>query len=327
MRAITVDPQRHTLVSTTVPDPEPAAGEVVIRVRAAGVAYADLGVRAGTFGSTRPPGAPPLIAGSEFAGDVVAVGPQVTAWRVGDRVMGRGSGYAEMALARADHLLPVPASYSWEEAGGAAVAFLTAHDALVTNGRFSEGDVVVVQGATSSVGIAVTRMAAALGARSIFVTSRSIQRLAAVAGLVRGSTPVVPVALESDDLAAMLHGQGAPDGADVVVDMIGARVLKANIAAMAVEGRLVQVGRLGGREASIDLDEIARKRLTIVGVTFRTRSPADVAELVRLCAADTEPIVEDLRPPIHRTFPLAEAEAAQDELARGGFVGKVILVP
>lgn len=327
MHAMTVDPERHVLVSTTVPDPQPGTGEVLVRVRAAGVAYADLGVRAGTFGSTRPPGAPPLVAGSEFAGEVVEVGPQVEAWRVGDRVMGRGPGYAEKALARADHLLPVPTSYSWDEAGGAAVAFLTAHDALVTNGRFTAGEVVIVQGATSSVGIAATRMAAALGARAVFVASRSRERLEAVRNLVPGTTPVVPVDIRTDDLAATLRDQGAPDGADVVIDMIGASVFAANLSAMTVGGRLVQVGRLGGRETLIDLDDIARKRLTIVGVTFRTRGPAEVTELVRRCAADIEPIVEQLRPPIHRTYRLGDAAQAQDELARGGFVGKIILTP
>lgn len=109
--------------------------------------------------------------------------------------------------------------------------------------------------------------------------------------------------------------------------MIGASAFGANLAAMAIAGRLVQVGRLGGREATIDLDEIARKRLSIVGVTFRTRSPAEVAELVRRCATDVDPIIEELRPSIHRTYRLAEAQAAQDELARGGFVGKIVLLP
>ncbi len=327
MHAMVINSERHTLESTTVPDPQPGPGEVLVRIRAAGVAYADLGVRAGTFSSPRPPDAPPLVAGTEFAGEIVDMEPQVDAWRLGDRVMGRGPGYAEMVVARADHLLPVPPSFTWEEAGGAAVAILTAHDALVTNGRFGEGDVVVVQGATSSVGIAATRLAAALGARAVFVTSRSRERLEAVRNLVPGATLIVPVDILTDDLAATLHDQGAPNGADVVIDMIGASVLTANIAALAVSGRLVQVGRLGGRDTSIDLDEVARKRLTLVGVTFRTRSPAEVTELVRRCVADIAPIIEQLRPPIHRTLPLANAAEAQDELARGGFVGKIILIP
>lgn len=115
----------------------------------------------------RPLDAPPLIAGTEFAGEVVRVGPQVDTWRQGDRVMGRGPGYAELVVARADHLVAVPRSFTWEEGGGAAIALLTAHDAVVTNGRLMVDDVVVVQAATLSVGIAATRLAAALGARGL----------------------------------------------------------------------------------------------------------------------------------------------------------------
>lgn len=327
MHAMVVDAERHALTPMSLPDPLPGDDEVAVRVRAAGLAYADLGIRAGTFGASRPADAPPLVAGTEFAGEVTEVGAGVDRWRPGDRVMGRGPGYAESVVARADHLLAVPSSYSWEEAGGAPVALLTAHDALVTNGGLRAGDVVVVQGATSSVGIAATRLAAALGARSVFIAGRSRDRLEAVRGLVHRATPVVAVDVLNDDLTASLRDHGSPSGADIVIDMIGGSALTANIAALAVGGRMVQVGRLGGRQAAIDLDDVARKRLTIVGVTFRTRSAADVTDLVRLCAADIEPIVDELRPPIHRTYPLAEAAAAQDELAGGGFVGKIVLVP
>lgn len=327
MHAMVVDPVQHTLTSRELPDPQPGPQEVAVRIRAAGLAFADLGVRAGSFGSSRPPDAPPLIAGTEFAGEVVAVGPDVDRWQPGDRVMGRGPGYADAVVARADHLLSAPADFSWEEAGGAPVALLTAHDALFTNARMQAGDTVVVQGATSSVGIAAARLAATLGARAVFITSRSAERLEAVRGMIRGAATIVPVDLAADDLTAVLREHGAPGGADVVIDMIGASVFASNIAALATAGRMVQVGRLGGIDTAVNLDELARKRLTLVGVTFRTRSAADVTELVRRCAADIEPIIEQLRPPIHRTYPLAEAAAAQDELARGGFVGKIVLVP
>lgn len=327
MHAMVINTARHALESAQLPDPTAGAGEVLVRVHAAGLAYADLGARSGTFGAPAAADAPPRIAGSEFAGEIVRTGEGVDRWHVGDRVMGRGPGYAEMVTARADQLLAVPQSFTWAEAGGAAVALMTAHDATMTHGRLKAGDVVVVQGATSSVGIASVRLAATFGARAIFATGRSTERLETVRSLVHRSTPVIPVNLASDDLVAVMRAHGAPDGANLVVDMIGGSVFPENVDALAVQGRLVQVGRVGGRTAEIDLDEIARKRLTIVGVTFRTRSAAEVAELVHKCAVDVEPIIDDFRPPIHETYRLDEANAAQDALARGGFVGKLILTP
>lgn len=327
MRAMTVNPSREALDAVELDDPRPGPGEVLVGIRAAGLGYADVGVRAGTFGTQPGPGAAPRIAGSEFAGEVIETGPNVTDWHPGDRVMGRGSGCAELTVVRSDHLLAVPESYTWEEAGGAPVAFLTAHDALITHGHLARNQSVIVQAAASSVGTMAVRLAATLGAGAIIATSRSQEHLDKVRELCPESVPFVAVNLATDQLIDKVHESGRGDGVDLVIDMIGAPVLGENIASLAVRGRLVQVGRLGGGNANIDLDEIARKQLTVVGVSFRTRTAADIAEMVRECATAIRPISQELRPPIHRTYPLADANHALDELSKGVHFGKIVLTP
>lgn len=323
MRAAIVNPTQHRLDLAEVADPHPGPDEVLVEVHGAGLGFADIGVRTGAIGGP----ATHLIAGTEFAGEIRAIGPGVSAWQPGQRVMGRGPGGAEQVAVRADHLLAVPDSFSWEEAGGAPVALMTAHDALVTHGQFRAGQSVLVHGATSSVGTMAVRLAAALGASTVVATARSPEHLADLTALVDDPASIVPVLLSDPDLPATLCAHGLAGGVDVVVDMVGASVFSQTLSAAAIGGRIVQVGRLGGRHTEIDLDELARKRLTLVGVTFRTRTPQDVAKLVQACAVTTAPIMDRLRPAIHRTYPLADADAALDELAEGGFFGKIVLLP
>lgn len=327
MRAAVVNRTQHRLDLAEVAEPHPGPGEVLVEVHGAGLGFADIGVRTGTIGG--PPSAPAthLIAGTEFAGEIRELGTGVSAWQRGQRVMGRGPGGAQRVLVRADHLLAVPDSFSWAEAGGTPVALMTAHDALVTHGQFRAGQSVLVHGATSSVGTMAVRLAAALGASTVVATARSREHLAALTALSDTPTSIVPVLLSEPDLAATLDTHGLAGGVDVIVDMVGASVFSQTLSAAAIGGRIVQVGRLGGRHTEIDLDELARKRLTLVGVTFRTRTAQDVATLVQACAVTTGPIMDRLRPPVHRTFPLAEADAALDQLAEGGFFGKIVLLP
>ncbi len=310
--------------SVTLQDVEPpalAADQLLVRVRAAGLNRADLAARAGA-GQT-------AIAGLELAGEVEAVGAQVSRWQPGDRVMGRGSGFAELAVLGEGDAIPVPAELSWEEAGAMPVTLLTAHDALVTNGRLRPGELVVVNAGSSGVGVCAARMAGFLGAGAVVSVTTSPDKSEAIRAAVGPlPCPLVVVDVTGDEFVAAVRSESHDgQGADLIIDNVGASVLTDNMAAARVTGRIVQVGRLGGRRAEIDLDELARKRLTLVGVTFRTRSRAEGAEVVRRCLSDLADQLTQFRPRIDRVFPLSEIHEARAAMLRNEHVGKIVVMP
>jgi NADPH2:quinone reductase len=312
--------------SVTVQDvepPVPADDQVLVRVRDAGLNRADLAARASSAQ------AGPAIAGLELAGEVDTVGAQVSRWRPGDKVMGRGSGFAELAVLREADAMRVPDGLSWEEAGAMPVTLLTAHDALMTNGRLQPGQLVVVNAGSSGVGICAARMAGILAAGHVVSATTSASKVAAIRDAIgRLSCPLVVVDVTGDDFVAAVRGQSADgQGAHLVIDNVGASVLGDNIAATRITGRIVQVGRLGGRHAEIDLDELARKRLTLVGVTFRTRSQAEGAEVVRRCLEDIGDRLALLRPRIDHVFRLQHILDARATMQRNQHVGKIVVVP
>jgi NADPH2:quinone reductase len=322
MRAAVLGPDGSVTLQD-VESPAPAADQVLVRVRAAGLNRADLMARAGTAQTA------PAIAGLELAGEVEAVGTQVSRWRPGDRVMGRGSGFAELATMNEADAMRVPAGLSWEEAGAMPVTLLTAHDALVTNGRLRRGELVVVNAGSSGVGTCAARMAGVLGAGAVVSATTSGSKVAAIRDAVGPlPCPLVVVDVSGDDFVAAVRGQSDDSqGAHLIVDNVGASVLGDNVAATRVTGRIVQVGRLGGRLAEIDLDELARKRLTLVGVTFRTRSLAEGAEVVRRCVEDLGDQLARLRPRIDRAFSLRQILDARAAMQRNEHVGKIVVVP
>jgi len=322
MRAAVLGPDGSVTVQD-VESPVPAGDQLLVRVRAAGLNRADLGARA------RSAQAAPAIAGLELAGEVEAVGAQVSRWQPGDKVMGRGSGFAELAVLGEADAMRVPDGLSWEEAGAMPVTLLTAHDALVTNGRLSPGELVVVNAGSSGVGISAARMAGILGAGAVVSVTTSGSKVVAIREAVGPlPCPLLVVDASGDDFVATVRGQTDDgQGAHLIIDNVGARVLGDNIAAARITGRIVQVGRLGGRHAEIDLDELARKRLTLVGVTFRTRSAAEGAEIVRLCLEDLGDQLQRLRPRIEWAFPLDQIRDARAAMQRNEHVGKIVVVP
>jgi NADPH:quinone reductase len=309
-----------------VEPPAPAADQLLVRVRAAGLNRADLSARAGGAHAGL---AGPAIAGLELAGEVEAVGAKVSRWRPGDRVMGRGSGFAEFAVLSDGDAIEVPALLSWEEAGAMPVTLLTAHDALVTNGRLWPGELVVVNAGSSGVGICAARMAGFLGAGAVVSATTSLVKIEAIRVAV-GSLPcpLAVIYVTGDEFVAAVRSQSHDgQGADLIIDNVGASVLCDNMAAARITGRIVQVGRLGGRHADIDLDELARKRLTLVGVTFRTRSRAEGAEVVRRCLADLGDQLTRFRPRVDRVFPLTQILDARAVMQRNEHIGKIVIVP
>ena len=295
-------------------DPVPGDTELLVAVRAAGLNAADLVQRAGFYPA--PPGWPKDIPGMEFAGEVVAVGRQVTLFAPGNRVMAVVGGGAQATLAFVDetHALPVPAGLPWNEAGGFPEVFTTAYDALFRQAALQMGERVLVSGAAGGVGTAGVQLAAQAGA-SVTATVRNPDRRDAVAALG------ADVVLAPGDEAA-----NAPY--DVVLELVGAPSLTSVLPHVATWGRVVVIGVGGGGKLELELMQLMQRRIRIGGSTLRARSRREKADVAAAMAAHVLPALrtERLQVPIHQTFPLAEAQAAYDHFAAGAKFGKVVLL-
>lgn len=307
-----------------VAEPKPGPHEVLVRVRASGLNRADLGVAAGhAHGSMGGAG---TILGLEFAGEIAAVGTEVPAeFRPGMRVMCSGNGgYAEYAVADWGRTTPLPDSnMSWAQAATLPVALQTMHDAIMTNGALKPGQTVLIQGASSGVGLMGMQIAKAMGASQVFGSSTNAGRRAKLAEFGCDLAIDTSDAAWPDQVLAATEGRGV----DVIIDQVSASVANANMRACAILGRIVNVGRLGGAKGEFDFDLHALRRIAYIGVTFRTRSVAEVREINRRMRADLWPAVEagKLALPIDRVFPLAEAVEALAHMRNNQHFGKIVL--
>jgi len=306
----------------TVPEPEFGPDDLLVDVHAAAVNRADLR-RATTHFASSEGGPAVAIGGLEMAGEVAAVGEAVEGFTVGDRVMAMaGRAWAEQVAV--DHRLavPVPRSFGWAEAGATPISFITAHDALVSAAGLEPGETVLVRGASSAAGLAAVQVARALGAVRVFATTNSAAKLDALAELgaepLDSSTGPLSPAIET-----MTDGRGV----DVVIDIVGAGVVQDNIDAAAVKGRIVCLGRLAGTEGSFNLDEFSRKRIRMIGVTFRTRTLEERTAVVSRFRDEMLPLLESqaVKPVIDCTFPLAEIERAEQYVRDNQSFGKVVI--
>jgi NADPH:quinone reductase len=304
--------------------PAPSANQVLVRVRAAGLNRADVIMASGHMhGSAGGPGA---VLGLEFAGEVEAVGAEVKTVKAGDRVMCSGNGgYAEYAVADWGRVSAIPANnMSWEQAATLPVALQTMHNALVTAGRLKAGETVLIQGASSGVGLMGLQIAKLKGARLVMGSSTNAGRR------VRLKEFGADLAIDTTrpDWSEEVLAATEKKGVDLIVDQVSASVANQNLKAAAVLGRIVNVGRLGGFKGEFDFDLHAMKRIDYIGVTFRTRSLAEVREIVRAMRADLWPHVEsgELKLPIDRTFPLAKAAEALAHMRANAHFGKIVLV-
>jgi len=296
--------------------------QVLVRVRACALNRADLAVAAGhKHGAIGGPG---TIVGMEFAGEVAEVGAEASGLKPGDRVMCSGAaGFAEYAVADWGRALPIPANMSFEQAATLPVALMTMHNALVTAGRLAAGESVLIQGASSGVGLMALQIAEHMGAGFVIGTSTNAMRRGKLAQFG------ADLALDTADPAwpdAVLAATGGK-GVHLIIDQVSASVANANMRAARVLGRIVNVGRLGGAKGEFDYDLHALKRIAYIGVTFRTRSAEEVREINRRMRADLWGAIEagKLRLPLDRSFPLAQAAAALAYMRANAHFGKIVL--
>jgi NADPH:quinone reductase-like Zn-dependent oxidoreductase len=312
MRAVTIAEGR--LVVAERPDPEPGSGELLVRVRAAGINGADLHQVGGRY--PVPPGSPSDIPGLELAGEVAAVGPGVLRFGPGDRVMAvvGGGGQAELAVVHERAAMPVPGRLGWAAAGGLPEAVTTAHDALFTQAGLGLGERLLVHGAAGGVGTAAVQLGAAAGAR-VVASVRNPEHHQAVVEL--------GAAVVTDPGKAFGHGPF-----DVILELVGAPNFPANLDALATGGRLLVIGVGAGASVEVDLRTLMARRARVLASLLRPRPLEEKADAARRVEHQALPLVADgrLRVPVAATFALERAQEAYDRFAAGGKLGKLVLV-
>jgi putative PIG3 family NAD(P)H quinone oxidoreductase len=301
--------------------PKPAAGEILIKVAAAGVNRPDVMQRMGLY--PPPPGATD-IPGLEIAGTVVACGPGVTRWKETDQVMALvvGGGYSEFCIAHESHALPVPAGLSPVEAAAIPETFFTVWYNAFERGRLSAGETILIHGGSSGIGTTAIQLAKAFAAR-VVTTAGSPEKCEACRKL--GAD--VAVNYKTEDFVTATKQATEGRGADVVLDIVGGNYIDRNYDAAAVEGRILQVATQDSSRASVDFRRLMFKRLTHSGSTLRARSVADKGAIARAVEAKVLPLIASgrVKPLIDSTFPLRQAAAAHARMETSQHIGKIVL--
>jgi NADPH2:quinone reductase len=312
----------EVLVAAERPVPVPVAGEVLIKVAAAGVNRPDVFQRLGRY--PPPPGASD-IPGLEVAGTIERPGPGVDGWRVGDAVCAlvAGGGYAEYCTAPAPQCLPVPRGLDLVAAAGVPETFFTVWTNVFERGRLQAGESLLVHGGSSGIGTTAIQLAHARGAR-VFATAGSAAKCAACERL--GAERAINY--REEDFAAVVRELTAGRGVDVVLDMVGGDYFARNIDVLATEGRLVEIATLHGAKAELNIQTIMQRRLTITGSTLRARPVADKGAIAAAVREHVWPLIEAgrVKPIVHATFPLRDAAEAHRLMESGAHIGKLVLV-
>jgi NADPH2:quinone reductase len=303
------------------PVPQPAAGEVLVRVAAAGVNRPDVMQRQGRY--PPPPGASDLP-GMEVAGEIVELGPGVSGLALGDQITALlpGGGYAAYAVAAAPLCMQVPAGLTMVEAAAIPETYLTVWTNLFERGGCKSGDTVLIHGGTSGIGTTAIQLAAAWGAR-VFATAGSPQkaRFCEKLGAERG------IEYRTEDFVAVIRAATAGYGIDITLDMVAGSYVQRNLDVAAVEGRVVTISMLGGSRAEINMNSVLPKRLTLTGSTLRSRTVAQKAAVADAVRRNVWPLLAAgrVKPVIHQTFPLAQASEAHRLMESSSHIGKIVL--
>jgi putative PIG3 family NAD(P)H quinone oxidoreductase len=310
MKAVTISDQQLSIEEHA--DPEPGAGQVLVRVRAAGINGADMHQRAGRYPA--PPGSPQDIPGLELAGEVAALGPGAMRFTEGDRVMGivGGGGQAELAVVHERVLMPVPQNLDWPAAGGLPEVFTTAYDAVFTQAGLRAGERLLVHGGAGGVGTAAIQLGTTAGAR-VYATVHN-------ADLHNQAAQLGAEVLDPEGFAE--HGPF-----DVILELVGAPNLPDDLNALRTGGRIAVIGIGAGAKAELNLGLLMAKRARIHGSTLRARPLEEKALTARAMERSVLPLFESgrLRVPIAATYPLERAEEAYERFAAGGKLGKIVL--
>jgi NADPH2:quinone reductase len=304
-----------------IAEPVPKPNEVKVRVRACGLNRADLSAARATFGHGTI-GAP---VGLEFAGEVAEVGAEVKEFKPGDSVVcSAGGGYAEFAVADYGRTAPLPAGFSFEQAAVLPVALNTLHNALITRGRLRAGESVLIQGASSGVGLMGLQIAKMKGAKPVMGSATNDMRR----GRLKEFGADIAIDTRDDKWPEQVLEATGGKGVNLTVDMVSGKTVNQTMTATAVLGRIVNVGRLGGVTAEFNFDLHAMKRIDYIGVTNRNRSLEELREVMRLMRADLwdAVVAGKLTLPIDKTFPLDDAIAAQAHMKANQHFGKIALV-
>lgn len=304
------------------PQPSPKGTQVLVRVRACGLNRADLGMTKGhAHGSAGGVG---TVLGMEWAGEIAEVGPDAKGVKVGDRVMGSGAAaFAEYTLADYGRLFPIPSGMDFDMAATLPVALTTMHNALVTNGELQAGQSVLIQGASSGVGLMALQIAKLKGAKTVIGSSTDATR--------RGRLKEFggDLAIDSSDpgwVDQVLKATGG-EGVDLIIDQVSGKVANQNLAATKVLGRIINVGRLGGSHGDFNFDLHAARRISYIGVTFRTRSVAEIREIFNQVRSDIWAAVESgkLKLPIDKVFAFKDIVTAFEHMEANKHLGKIVV--
>ena len=309
------------LVPQERPLPQLAAGEVLVKVAAAGVNRPDVMQRQGLY---PPPAGATDIPGLEIAGEVAALGSDVVRWKTGDRVMALvvGGGYAQFCAAHESHALPVPPRLTLTEAAAVPETFFTVWHNVFQRGRLTAGETLLVHGGSSGIGTTAIQLAKAFGAR-VIATAGSQEKCEACRRLGADTA----INYKSEDFVAATKAATGGKGADVILDMVGGDYIERNYEAAAVEGRVVQIAFQDSPKATVDFRRIMLKRLTHTGSTLRARAIGDKAAIARGLEEHVLPLIAQgrVRPVIDSTFPLAQAGDAHRRMETSAHIGKIVL--
>mgnify|MGYP006276244841 CR=1 FL=1 len=315
----------EVLKPATRPTPRPAAGEVLVKLEAAGVNRPDVLQRYGKYPA--PPGASDLP-GLEIAGTVAALGEGVTQFKLGDAVCAlvSGGGYAEYCTAPAPQCLPVPKGLSMVEAAAVPETFFTVWTNVFDRGRLKAGEIFLCHGGASGIGTTAVQLAKAFGSR-VFATAGTDEKCAAVTKL--GAERAINY--KTEDFVAVVKEATKNDprgeGTDLILDMVGGDYVARNIQLSRLEGRIVQIAFLKSAKVELSLDGLMRKRLTLTGSTLRARSVAEKGAIAAAVKQNVWPLLEagKVKPVIHATFPLAQASEAHRTMEADTHIGKLVL--